>query len=217
MHNQKWEGVIRCLENGNDTTKIHRCFKGRRSYWENCASLPHTKHWRLFFPASEEHGTVNVLGAFQKQTWDVGAGKGKTHQAVLNCWICPALVSTGALQAESADLQRVHRHCLDPITALLSGWWTEDARWEKMFSVSVSWMPASARLFEKSFWHADVCRDRTFCLDPGLFLSHPDHLPHLYSCELSTSERLTHPLSSLPACKLLWYKSACVSEQNRCW
>lgn len=225
MHNQKWEGAIRCLEKGNDTTKMRRCFKGRKSYWENCTSLPHTKDWRLFFLGSEEHDTVKLLGSFQKQTWDVGAGKGKTHKAVLNWWICPALVSTGALQAGSAgpvggttaDLQGVHRHHLDPITALPSGWCIEDAQWKQMFSVSVSWMPASARLFEKSFWHEDVCRDRTFCLDPGLFLSHPDHLPHLYGCELSTSERLTHPLSGLPPCKLLWYKSPCVSEQSRCW
>lgn len=120
----------------------------------------------------------------------------------------------------TADLQGVHRHLLDPsysFAALPSGWCVEDSGWEQTLSVSVSWMPASARLFEKSFWHADVCRDRTFCLDTGLFSSHPDHLPHLYSCELSTSERLTHPLSGLPPCKLLWYKSACVSEQKRCW
>lgn len=67
-----------------------------------------------------------------------------------------------------------------PVRALPSGWCIEDSGWEQMLSVSVSWMPASARLFEKRFLHADVSRDRTFCLDPGLFPSHPDHLPHLY-------------------------------------
>lgn len=114
--------MIRCLENGNDTTKICRCFKGRRSYWENWTYLTHAKDWRLFFPVSEEHNTVNMLQGFQKQTWDVGAGKGKTHQVVLNWWLCPTLVSTRALQAGSAgpvgdttaDLQGVHRHHLDP-------------------------------------------------------------------------------------------------------
>lgn len=62
-----------------------------------------------------------------------------------------------------------------------------------------------------------VERELLSCLDPGLFLSHPDNFPHLCSWKWSTSERLALPLSGLPPCKLLWCKSACISEQNRCW
>lgn len=201
-------------------------------YWENCSSLPHAKGWALFFPGTEEHDTVNLLGSFQKETWHAGAGICGTPHALFNWWLCPALVYTETLQAAfrsagpvgwqrgrragypQASLGSPLRLCsLDAASRTLKG--REDTH---LLSVRVNWMSASARLLEKSFWKGDAGREGAFVLfRPRFVPSHPDNLPHLYSCKLSTSERLTHPLSGLPPCKLLWYKSACISEQNRCW
>lgn len=208
MHNQRtgreWLGVLRTEMTQPSYVDV---LKEGQDNWENCSSLPHAKGWTLFFPGTEEHDTINLLGSFQKNIWHAGAGIGETHHAFLNWRFCPALAYTETLQAafrlgpwwdSMADMQGTHRHYLDPsygfaFCTLHLGFLKD--RNTGICSVSV-WvgcllLPGSLRrVFEMEVL---VEREPLSCLDPGLFLSHPDNLPHLYRCKLSTSERLTHP------------------------
>lgn len=66
-----------------------------------------------------------------------------------------------------ADTQGTHRHLLDPSYGvalwMLPPGLLKDRK-TCFLSVSVSWVPTSAGLFEKSFWNGDASREGVFYL-----------------------------------------------------